>query len=167
MKKERRHYSGIAFQEFEITLARKMLDSLKTTVEFLCYLMDHQSQAPFSMILITTDKFQSINELQKMKRSTDLLFELDKEHGTYVFICQATDQEGGEKYAEILLTSIRAHRGISDTYCILSTFDSTHYGIQDVIFHAVETYIHARKVGQSGEVIVSRLDKEDALLPVK
>jgi len=162
MENKRKNHAGIAFWEFEITLARKMLDTLRTTVEFLYYLMDYRSKAPFSMILITSDKLQSMHELQMMKRGTDLLFELDKEHGTYVFICQATDREGGEQYADILLAGIRAYRGISDSYCVLSTFDSTHYSIQDVIFRMVETYIHARKVGRSGEVIISHFDDAEA-----
>jgi DNA-directed RNA polymerase subunit L len=158
MENKRKNHAGIAFWEYEITLARKMLDTLRTTVEFLYYLMDHRSKAPFSMILITSDKVHSGHELQRMKRGTDLLFELDKEHGTYVFICQATDKEGGKQYAEILLSSIRTHWGASESYCVLSTFDSTHYSIQDVIFRMVETYIHAHKVSRSGEVIVSSLD---------
>jgi hypothetical protein len=100
-----------------------------------------------------------------MKRGTDLLFELDKEHGTYIFICQATDREGGEQYAEILLSGIRAHRGVGDIYCVLSTFDSTRYSIQEVIFRMVETYIHARKIGRVGEVIVSSFSDEETLEP--
>jgi len=160
MENKRKNYAGIAFWEFEIALARKMLDTLRTTMEFLYYLMDHRSKSPFSMILITSDKLQPFHELQKMKRGTDLLFELDKEHGTYVFICQATDQEGGEQYAEILLSGIRTHRGVDDSYCVLTTFHSTQYSIQDAIFRMVETYIHARKIGRSGEVIINDLDEE-------
>ncbi len=163
MENKRKNYVGITFWEYEITLARKMLDTLRTTVEFLYYLMDHRSKTPFSMILITSEKLQSINELQRMKRGSDLLFELDKEHGAYVFICQATDQAGGEQYAEILLSGIRTHRVIDDIYCVLTTFTSTQYSIQDVIFKMVETYIHTRKVGQSGEVIISDLADDDAL----
>jgi DNA-directed RNA polymerase subunit L len=160
MENKRKNYAGIAFWEYEITLTRKMLDTLRTTVEFLYYLMDHRSKAPFSMILITSDKIQSINELQKIKRGTDLLFELDREHGSYVFICQATDQEGAEQFGEILLRGIRAHRGVHDIYCVLSTFNSTRYSIQEVIFRMVETYIHARKINRVGEVIISSFPEE-------
>jgi hypothetical protein len=161
MENRRKNDVEIAFWEYEIVLAKKMLDSLRTTVEFLYYLMDHHNRAPFSMILITSDKIQPIGELQKMKRGTDLLFEIDKEHGSYVFICQATDREGAEQYGEILLNGIRAHRGVQDIYCITSTFDSTHYSIQEVIFRMVETYIHARKTNHMGEVIASSFFQDE------
>ena len=170
MENKRKNHAGIAFWEYEITLARKMVDTLRTTVEFLYYLMEHRTQAPFSMILITSEKLQSINELQRMKRGSDLLFELDKDHGTYVIICQATDREGAEQYAEILLGGIRAHRGIGDVYCVTTTVTSTHHGILDVIFRMVETYIRARKTGQKGEVIFSSLHGNDVfkeVLPVQ
>ncbi len=166
MENKRKNHSGIAFWEYEITLARTMLDTLRTTLEFLYYLMEHRSKAPFSMILITSDRVGSMHELQRMKRGTDLLFELDREHGTYVFICQATDEEGGRQYAEILLSAIRTQWGIHESYCVLSTVDSTHYSIQDVIFRMVETYIHAHKIARSGEVILCRPGEERSLDPV-
>jgi len=161
MGNKRKNHAGIAFWESEIMLAKTMLDTLRTTVEFLYYLMDHRSKAPFSMILITSEKLQSLQELQKMKRGSDLLFELDKNRGTYVIICQATDRIGAEQYADILMSGIRANRDIGDIYCVLSTFNSTKYSIQDVIFKMVETYIHARKIKRVGEVIVSCFHDED------
>ena len=170
MANKRKNHAGISFWETEIMLARTMLDALRTTVEFLYYMMEHRSKAPFSMILITSDRFQSISELQQMKRGSDLLFELDKERGTYVIICQATDQIGAEQYADILLSGIRANRSIGDIYCVLTTLTSTRHSLQDVIFKMVETYIHARKIGRSGEVIVSNLsdeETEEEALPIQ
>ncbi len=168
MANKRKNHAGISFWESEITLARTMLDTLRTTVEFLYYMMDHRSKAPFSMILITSERFQSINELQQMKRGSDLLFELDKERGSYVIICQATDRIGAEQYAEILLSGIRANRSIGDIYCVISTFTSTKYSLQDVIFKMVETYIHARKISRSGEVIISDFSEEEQeMLPIQ
>jgi hypothetical protein len=155
MENKRRHYAGITFWEYEIFLAKKMLDSLRTTLEFLYYLMEHRSKATFSIILISSDSPHSMNELQRMKRGTDLLFELDKEHGTFAMVCQATDQEGGQQFAEILLNGLRLHRGSDNTYCILSTLDSTQYSVQEVIFKMVETYLHAKKIGQTDTVVLS------------
>ncbi len=161
MENKRKNHAGIAFWEYEITLAKTMVDTLRTTVEFLYYLMEHRTHAPFSMILITSEKLQSSNELQRMKRGSDLLFELDKDHGTYVIICQATDRDGVEQYAEILLGGLRAHLGSNDTYCVTTTVATTHHSILDVIFRMVETYVRARKTGQKGEVIFSDLQNDD------
>ncbi len=166
MENKRKIHSGIAFWEYEITLARTMLDTLRTTLEFLYYLMDHRSEAPFSMILIALDRIGSMQELQRIKRGTDLLFELDREHGIYVFVCQATDEEGGRQYAEILLSTIRTRWDLHENYCVLSTVDSTRYSIQDVIFRMVETYIHAHKIARSDEVILCRPGEERSSDPV-
>jgi hypothetical protein len=156
MENRRKNYGGIAFWEYEIMLAKKMLDELRTPMEFLYYLMEHRDRTVFSIILISSDHPRSMIELQQMKRGTDILFELDKDHGTFAMICQSTDAAGGEEFAKLLLKSLR--QADSETYCILSSIDSSENSVQDVVFKMVETYLHAKKTNQSEEVVVSTLD---------
>ncbi len=156
MENRRKNYGGIAFWEYEIMLAKKMLDELRTPLEFLYYLMEHRDKTVFSIILISSDLPRPLIDLQKMKRGTDLLFELDKDRGTFALVCQSTDAVGGEEYAKLLLKGLR--RADSRNYCVLSTIDSSEHSVQDVVFRMVETYLHAKKTAQAEEVIVSSLD---------
>ncbi len=156
MDNRRKNYGGISFWEYEIMLAKKMLDELRTPMEFLYYLMEHRDKTVFSVILISSDHPRSMVELQQMKRGTDILFELNKEHGTFALVCQSTDATGGKEFSNLLLNSLR--RADSETYCILSTIDSSEHSVQEVVFKMVETYLHAKKIGQSEEVVISALD---------
>jgi len=157
---ERRHNTDIAFHEDEVKLAKKMMDTLRTTMEFLYYLVDHRNKTSFTMILISTEGLKLDTLLQKWKRQTDILFEIDKVNNVYVLICQSTDREGGKKYAEILLSNIHMNGGNS-TYCVASELQTTGHTIQEVIFKMVEKYMLARQDKDENQVFFTKLEKEN------
>jgi len=148
---ERRIISDISFHEDEVKLAKKMIDTLRTTMEFLYYLMEHRNKTTLTMILISTEGLKLESMLQKWKRDTDILFEIDKENNVYVLICQSTDHEGAERFAEILLSNTHMNGG-AETYCIASELKSTIHTIQEVIFKTVEKYITLKQNGSSNKV---------------
>ncbi|SFV59132.1 hypothetical protein MNB_SV-8-257 [hydrothermal vent metagenome] len=157
---ERRHNTDIAFHEDEVKLAKRMMDTLRTTVEFLYYLMDHRNRASFTMILISTDGLKLDTMLQNWKRETDILFEIDKTNNVYVLICQSTDHEGAEKFAEILLSNIHVNGGTS-TYCVAAELKSTNSTIQEVIFTMVEKYMAIKKDHDSERIFFTRVENRD------
>ncbi|WP_295418112.1 hypothetical protein [Sulfurovum sp.] len=154
---ERRQNTDIAFHEDEVKLAKKMMDTLRTTVEFLYYLMEHRSKASFTIILLSTDGLKLDSMLQKWKRETDILFEIDKANNVYVLICQATDQDGAEKFSEILLSNIHLNGG-THTYCVATELRTTNHTIQEVIFTMVEKYMNAKREQDSDCVFFNRLE---------
>ncbi len=141
---ERRHMNELSFPEDEIKLAKSMMDQLRTTVEFLYFLMEHRGKLSFTMILLSADDLQLENLLQKWKRKTDILVEIDKKNNVYVLLCQSTDKKGGEQFGEILISNIRMHGG-TEVYCVETELLTTSYTIQEVIFTMVEKYIQIKE----------------------
>ncbi len=160
---ERRIVSDISFHEDEVKLAKKMIDTLRTTMEFLYYLMEHRHKTTLTMILISTKGLKLESVLQKWKRETDILFEIDKANNVYVLVCQSTDHKGAEKFAEILLSNTHMNGG-TETYCVASELKSTAYTIQEVIFKTVENYITLKQNKNSENVFFTdfeeRIDME-------
>lgn len=156
MINERRLISDISYHEDEVKLAKKMMDTLRTTMEFLYYLMDHRHRTTLSMLLISTEDLNIGPLLHKSKRDTDILFEIDKEKQVYVLICQSTNYIGAEKFAEILLSNVHMHGG-HNTYCVGAELQSTENTIQEVIFKMVERYINIKYDKRSEEVFFIQL----------
>ncbi len=159
---ERRNQNDLSFPEDEIKLAQKMMDKLRSTMEFLYYLMDRKEELSFTMILFSSDDLKLENLIDKWKRQTDILYEIDKENNIYVLLCQSTDIEGGEEFGEILMSNVRIHGGIS-SYCVETEIKTTLYTIQEVIFTMVEKYIDIRQEKAFNKVFFTRLGEIEYL----
>lgn len=155
---ERRYKNDLSFQEDEIKLAKIIMDEARTTLEFLYYLMEHRRKFSFTMILLSADSVKLENLLQKSKRQTDILLEIDAENNLYMLLCQSTDLEGGEQFAEILMSNIRMNGGC-DSYCVETEIESTLYTIQEVIFTMVEKYINVKKKKEFDKVFFTKIGK--------
>ncbi len=163
MNEERRHIVEPSFHEDEIKLAKKMMDKLRTTMEFLYYMMNHRpTTPPFTMLLISTEDIHLETMLPQWKRHTDILVEIDKEKNTYVLICQATDSEGARNFSEILLSNIHIYKE-SSTYCIATEVSSPVHSIQDILFKMVEKYMIAKQNKDDNKIIFTRAMKGSKL----
>lgn len=154
---DRRTNLEVSFHENEVKLAQTMMDKLRTTVEFLYYLMDYRGKVSFTMITLSAKDIKLGGWLQKWKRQTDVLIEIDPVQNVYVLICQSTDREGGQKFAEILMSNIGMNGG-KDTYCVETELISTKHSIQEVIFKMVEKYISIKQEKLSNKVFFPELD---------
>lgn len=153
---ERRHKNDLSFHEDQIKLAKVMMDQGRTTLEFLYYLMDHRRGLSFTMILLSADNVVLESLVQKSKRETDILLEIDKESNLYMLLCQSTDLEGGEQFGEILMANVRMHGG-NTCYCVETEVKTTSYTIQEVIFTMVEKYIDIKRYKEFDKVFFTRL----------
>ncbi len=153
---ERRNKNDLSFPEDEIKLAQRMMDKLRSTLEFLYYLMDRKEELSFTMILFSSDDLKLENLIEKWKRQTDILYEVDKQNNIYVILCQSTDMDGGEQFAEILMSNVRLHGGKS-SYCVEAEIKTTMYTIQEIIFTMVEKYIDIRREKEFNKVFFTRL----------
>ncbi len=133
-----------------------MMDKLRSTLEFLYYLMDRKEELSFTMILFSSDDLKLENLIEKWKRQTDILYEVDKQNNIYVILCQSTDMDGGEQFAEILMSNVRLHGGKS-SYCVEAEIKTTMYTIQEIIFTMVEKYIDIRREKEFNKVFFTRL----------
>lgn len=157
---EKRNLHTMSFPEEEVKLVKTMLEEMGTTLEFFYYLMNNKRESSTTMILLSADDVNLEHLLPKWKRNTDVLFELDKKRNVYVILCQSTNIEGVEQFAEILIANIRLHTS-GDIYCVVSESKTTSSNAQEVIFKMVERYIKIKDAGKANKVYFTDLKNRE------
>lgn len=147
---------NIKFNGKEITLAAKMLDMLQTTIEIVYYLMEHENEESFVLMMMSADDVNLQTLLEKEKRGTDILFEIDKEESLYVMLCQDTKVDGGYRFAERILRNIVLDKGNS-IYCTELEIKATHYAPKIIILKLLETFLKSKQMNKSGEIVFRSL----------
>ena len=136
----------------EIGLAVNMYKTLDDTLDIMFYLMQHNVENTFVVMLISAKELELKRLLEKQKRDTDLLYTIDEEEGIYAMICQETKVDGGYRFAERLLSHIAAAKG-KDVYCAELEVRTDKYSTKDIIFRTMDTYLKAKHEEKSGEII--------------
>ena len=149
--------NSLRFNGHEIQLAAKMLDQLNTTIDIIYYLMEHEDEQSFVLMLVSAQDVDLAALLDKEKRDTDILFEIDQEDSLYVMLCQDTKVDGGYHFAERIIRHIQLDKG-SDIYCTELEIRSTHYSPKQVILKLLETYIKSKHTNQSNEIVFRSLN---------
>ncbi|GIU00497.1 hypothetical protein TSL6_10030 [Sulfurovum sp. TSL6] len=148
---------SLKFNGKEIQLAVKMLDNLETTIDIMYYLMENENQQAFVLMLLTANDVDLNTLLDKEKRETDILFEIDKEESLYVMLCQDTKVDGGYRFAERLLRNIELDKG-TDIYCTEVEVRATHYTPKQVILKLLETFVKSKVSNKSNEIVFRSLN---------
>ena len=147
---------SLRFNVKEIQLAVKMLDKLETTIDIIYYLMEHENQQAFVLMLLTAKDVDLSTLLEKEKRETDILLEVDKEESLYVMLCQDTKVDGGYRFAERLIRNIELDKG-TDIYCTELEVRATHFTPKQVILKLLETFIKSKASNKSNEIVFRSL----------
>ena len=142
----------VRFSGNDITLAAKMLDALSTTIEIVYYLMNRGEERSFVLMLVTAEKADVGKILNRQKRDTDILFELDKEESIYVVVCQDTKIDGAYRFGERVMRYLKKNEA-QDPYCIELEVRNTTFEIKYIIFKLIETYLESKKEEKSGEIV--------------
>ena len=148
---------SLRFNGKEIQLAVKMLDKLETTIDIMYYLMENENQKAFVLMLLTANDMDLSMLLDKEKRETDILFEIDKEESLYVMLCQDTKVDGGYRFAERLIRNIELDKG-TDIYCTEVEVRATHYTPKQVILKLLETFVKSKLSNKSNEIVFRSLN---------
>ena len=148
---------SLRFNGKEIQLAVKMLDKLETTIDIIYYLMEHENQQAFVLMLLTAKDVDLSTLLEKEKRETDILLEVDKEESLYVMLCQDTKVDGGYRFAERLIRNIELDKG-TDIYCTEVEVRATHYTPKQVILKLLETFVKSELSNKSNEIVFRSLN---------
>ncbi|UPT76837.1 hypothetical protein MN086_07190 [Sulfurovum sp. XGS-02] len=147
---------GLRFNGKEIQLAVKMLDKLEATIDIIYYLMENENQQAFVLMLLTAKDVDLSTLLEREKRETDILFEIDQEEPLYVMLCQDTKVDGGYRFAERLIGKIQSDEG-SDVYCTELEVRATHYTPKQVILKLLETFAKSKLSNKSNEIVFRSL----------
>ncbi len=149
--------ANLRFSGKEIGLAVTMLDKLQTTIDIIYYLMEHENEQAFVLMLLTAKDIDLNTLLDKEKRDTDILFEIDKEESLYVMLCQDTKVDGGYRFAERLLRNIQLDKG-NEIYCTELEVRATHYTPKHVVLKLLEIFIKSKQMNKSGEIVFRSLN---------
>ena len=109
------------------------------TIEILYHLMKTKRIDSFSAIIVSS-KMKNLGKfLQREKRSTDLLIELDPVNNIYGMFCQETQVDGGFYF----MRRLQHHQelGKHNLYAAIIGVESTHYPYKDLLFIILDTYI--------------------------
>ena len=148
---------NLRFNGSEIELAVKMLDKLQTTIDIIYYLMEHENEQAFVLMLLTAKDVDLNTLLNKEKRETDILFEIDKEESLYVMLCQDTKVDGGYRFAERVIHNIQLDKG-TDIYCTELEVRATHYSPKQVVLKLLETFVKSKLENKSNEIVFRSLN---------
>ncbi|WP_373030484.1 hypothetical protein [Sulfurovum sp.] len=149
--------ANLRFNGKEIQLAVKMLDKLQTTIDIIYYLMEHENEQAFVLMLLTAKDIDLNTLLDKEKRDTDILFEIDKEESLYVMLCQDTKVDGGYHFAERVIRNIQLDNG-KDIYCTELEVRATHYSAKQVVLKLLETFVKSKLENKSNEIVFRSLN---------
>ncbi len=152
---KRREY--IRFDGDDIALASKMIDAMRTTIDIVYYLMNRGEERSFVLMLVTAKEVDVEAILKVQKRNTDILFEIDKEHGIYAVICQDTKIDGGYHFAERVMRNLKKNDAV-EPYCVELEVRSTSHDIKYIVFKLIEEFIRANEEKQSGEIVFKTLN---------
>ena len=153
---ENRSHS-LKFNGSELELVVKTLDKLKTTIDVVYYLMEHENAQSFVLMVVTAKDVDLNTLLDKQKRDTDILFEVDKEESFYVMLCQDTKVDGGYRFAERIIKNIQSENG-TEIYCTEVEIKSTHFTPQQIILKLLETFIKSQRDNKMGEIVFRSLN---------
>ena len=148
--------SNLRFTGKEIELAANMLKTLEPTIDIMYYLMDLEREQTFVLMLLSAKDIDLNVLLNKEKRETDILYEIDKEESIYVMLCQDTKVDGGYRFAERVIRNIQLDKG-TDIYCTELEVRVRHYSPKQVVLKLLETFVKSKQANKSNEIIFRSL----------
>lgn len=135
---------SLRFNESEIKLALDVIEKMYRPIELMYYLSERAQEDPFVILFISAEDIDLEEILYEEKRDTDILFKIDKERHLFSIICQETKVDGAYRFAERLLNVV-VDKGGTFVYCSELEVRSSKYAINEIIFKAIEIYLHAVK----------------------
>ena len=144
--------NNLRYTEKEITLATNMIKELEDTLDLMFYLMNRSTENNFVLMIITAENVDLKAIVEKEKRNTDIVYDVNKEECVCAVICQETKVDGGYRFAERIIKNIRLNNG-EDIYCSEIEVKTTKYSSKDIIFSVVDGFVKARQEEKSGEIV--------------
>jgi len=146
----------IRFNAEEISQIARMIDKLSSTIDIMYFLMERREERAFVTMLISAENIDLTTLLEKEKRETDIMFEIDADKKLYAIICQDTKIDGGYHFAERVVRKT-VEGGGKEVYCVELEIRTTIHKIRYLIYRLMELFVQTKQNRQSGEVIFKAL----------
>ena len=153
--KDRENYgrkNNLRYTAKEINFAVNMVKQLEDALDMMFYLMDRSSENSFVLMLIVADNVDLKTLLEREKRDTDIVYDIDKEECVCAMICQETKVDGGYRFAERIIRNIIIDKG-ENIYCAEIEVRTSKFSAKDIIFRLVDAFVKARQEEKSGEIV--------------
>ena len=140
------------YDDKAMELGVKFYRQSEIPLDLLYHLMRSHRLNSFSAILLHSDRVNFGEFLNKHKRKTDLLYELDGQENIYALFCQETQVDGGFYFIKRLQT-LMENEGADDITAAIVGVESTVYPVKDLMFIILDTFIRARSKEEPESVI--------------
>jgi len=156
--RENEHKRGnIKFTAHDISMMATMLDKLSSTIDIMFFLMERKEENNFVTMLVSAQSIDLKGLIDKEKRDTDIMFEIDAEEPLYAIICQDTKIDGGYHFAERLVRNAVTSGG-EKVYCTELEVRTTAHKIKYIIYRLMELYLQTKQAKKDGEIVFKTLN---------
>ena len=149
--------NNIRFTAHNITMMATMLEKLSSTLDIMFFLMERKEENSFVIMLVSARNIDLKDLLEKEKRDTDIIFEIDTEEPLYAIICQDTKIDGGYHFAERLVRKATTSGG-ENLYCTELEIRNTSHKIKYIIYRLMELFIQTKEAKKYGEIVFKTLN---------
>jgi len=147
--KRKREDCGISEKDMKELIS--LIEKLGDGIELLYYLIENKRIHSFVAILLSAEGIELEDHIRSQKRSTDLLFEIDKEKDMYALLCQETEVDGGYYFTNRLAKTIKK-KGGSNIYISEIEIKNTKHKLHEIIFRLLNMYRRAKANKSDGEI---------------
>ena len=156
--RENEHKRGnIRFTAHDITMVATMLEKMSSTIDIMFFLMERKEENNFVAMLVSAQSIDLKDLIEKEKRDTDIMFEIDAEEPLYAIICQDTKIDGGYHFAERLVRNAVTSGG-EQVYCTELEVRTTSHKIKYIIYRLMELYLQTKQAKKHGEIVFKTLN---------
>ncbi|AKF25206.1 hypothetical protein YH65_07210 [Sulfurovum lithotrophicum] len=145
------------FTAHDISMMATMLEQLSHTIDIMFFLMERKEERNFVTMLVSAQNIDLKALLEKEKRETDMLFEIDACEPLYALICQDTKIDGGYHFAQRVVRNAVTGGG-KDVYCTELEVRTTSHKIKYIIYRLMELFLKAKKANKHGEIVFKALN---------
>jgi len=156
VRENEKRKNSLRFNAKEIKLAVKVLNELKDTIDIMYYLMQHEEEHSFVIVLLSAKDMNVKKLLKQEKRDTDMIFKINKKKSIYALICQETKVDGGYRFAQRLIDRM-TESGAEEIYCSELEIATTKYTPEDIVFKLIDMYIKAKHENKISEITFNSL----------
>jgi hypothetical protein len=148
---------NLRFTAHDISTVATMLDKLSSTIDIMFFLMERREESNFVMMLVSAQNIDLKALIEREKRDTDIMFEIDGKEPLYAIICQDTKIDGGYHFAERLVRKSVTSGG-EEVYCSELEIRTTAHKIKYIIYRLMELYLQTKQEKKHGEVVFKTLN---------
>ena len=147
----------LEYDDRAMKLGVRFYQESEIPLDLLYHLMKTKRLRTFSAIMLQSDMERFGAFLEREKRRTDLLYEIDAERNIYALLCQETQVDGGFYFIKRLAKLIDG-KDEGNIHAAIIGVEGTNYPAKDLMFIILDTFIKATSP-ETEETIIFRTVK--------